>query len=48
VLAEIYQLKENYPSLIGELEEFLKYHPDSKLVPEVTKWLKQARTDEGK
>lgn len=48
VLAEIYQLKENYPSLIGELEEFLKYHPDSKRVPEVTELLKQARTHEGK
>ena len=48
VLAEIYQLKENYPSLIGELEEFFKYHPDSKRVPEVTELLKQARTHEGK
>jgi len=47
VLAQIYQLRQDTPSLIGEFEEFLQYHPDSELVPQVTEWLRQARAREG-
>ncbi|MFB3068480.1 MAG: tetratricopeptide repeat protein, partial [Acidobacteriota bacterium] len=46
VLAQIYQLRQDSPSLIGEFEEFLQYHPDSELVPQVTEWLRQARARE--
>ncbi len=47
VLAQIYQLRQDSASLVGEFEEFLQYHPDSELVPQVTDWLKQARAREG-
>jgi tetratricopeptide (TPR) repeat protein len=43
VLAEIYALKEDHPAFVAELEEFLRYHPDSKLVPGVTQALEKAR-----
>ncbi len=46
VLAQIYQLRQDSPSLIGEFEEFLQYHPDSELAPQVTEWLRQARARE--
>ena len=46
VLAQIYQLRQDSASQIGEFEEFLQYHPDSKLVPQVTEWLRQARARE--
>ncbi len=39
VLAELYQKRLNIPSLMHELEEFLKYHPDSDRASEVTEWL---------
>ena len=29
--------------LIRQLEEFLKFHPDSKRVPELTEWLERTR-----
>ena len=45
VLAKIYQLRQDSASLIGELEEFLQYHPDSERVPQVTEWLKRARSE---
>ena len=48
VLAQLYELRQDFPSLIGELEEFLQYHPDSELVPRVTEWLRQARALEDK
>ena len=43
VLAEIYQRRNDSVSLMWELEEFLKYHPDSKRVPELTEWLERTR-----
>ncbi len=46
VLAQIYQLRQDAPSQIGEFEEFLQYHPDSEFVPQVTEWLRQARARE--
>ncbi len=44
VLAEIYQRRNDSLSLMRELEEFLKYHPDSKRVPELTEWLERTRS----
>ncbi len=43
VLAQIYELKSDSLSLMRELEEFLRYHPDSKRVPEMTQWLERTR-----
>jgi tetratricopeptide (TPR) repeat protein len=43
VLAEIYARKEDRAAVIVELEEFLRYHPDSKLVPGVSRALEEAR-----
>ncbi len=43
VLAQIYELKSDSVSLMWELEEFLKYHPDSKRVPEMAQWLERTR-----
>jgi len=43
VLAQIYELKSDSVALMWELEEFLKYHPDSKRVPEMTQWLERTR-----
>ena len=43
VLAKIYQLRHNDAAVVGELEEFLEYHPDSERVPEINDWLKRAR-----
>ena len=43
VLAQIYELKSDSLSLMRELEEFLKFHPDSKRVPELTEWLERTR-----
>ena len=43
VLAQIYELKSDSVSLMWELEEFLKFHPDSKRVPEMTQWLERTR-----
>ena len=44
VLAQIYELQSDSVSLMWELEEFLKFHPDSKRVPELTKWLERTRS----
>ena len=44
VLAQIYELKSDSLSLMRELEEFLKFHPDSKRVPELTEWLERTRS----
>jgi tetratricopeptide (TPR) repeat protein len=43
VLAEIYARKEDYAAFVSELEEFLRYHPDSKLAPGVRQSLEKAR-----
>ncbi len=43
VLAEIYQRRNDSLSLMRQLEEFLKFHPDSKRVPELTEWLERTR-----
>ncbi len=43
VLAQIYDLKSDSVALMWELEEFLKFHPDSKRVPEMTQWLERTR-----
>ncbi len=43
VLAQIYELKSDSVALMWELEEFLKYHPDSKRVPEMAHWLERTR-----
>ncbi|MDA2928245.1 tetratricopeptide repeat protein [Acidobacteria bacterium AH-259-G07] len=43
VLAEIFRLKQDYAALVGELEDFLEYHPDSELAPELAELLKQTR-----
>jgi tetratricopeptide (TPR) repeat protein len=43
VLAEIYARKEDYAGFVSELEEFLRYHPDSKLAPDVRQSLEKAR-----
>ncbi len=43
VLALIYELKSDSVALMWELEEFLKYHPDSKRVPEMAQWLERTR-----
>ena len=45
VLAEIYQRKNDSVSLMRELQEFLKFHPDSKRVPELTEWLERTRSN---
>jgi Tfp pilus assembly protein PilF len=43
VLAQIYELQSDFVSLMWELEEFLKYHPDSARVPEMSQWLERTR-----
>jgi tetratricopeptide (TPR) repeat protein len=43
VLAEIYARKEDYAAFVSELEEFLRYHPDSKLASGVSQSLEKAR-----
>jgi tetratricopeptide (TPR) repeat protein len=43
VLAEIYARKEDYAAFVSELEEFLRYHPDSTLAPRVNQSLEKAR-----
>lgn len=45
VLAQIYELKNESISLMRELEEFIKYHPDSQRVPEMTQWLERTRNN---
>jgi len=40
----IYDLKSDSLSLMRELQEFLKFHPDSKRVPELTEWLERTRS----
>jgi tetratricopeptide (TPR) repeat protein len=42
-LAEIYGRRLDYVSAAGELEEFLRYHPDSKIAAGVAKALETAR-----
>ncbi len=44
VLAQIYELKSDSLSLMRELEEFLKFHPDSKRAPEMAQWLERTRS----
>ncbi len=41
VLAEIYERRNDYAALKAELEEFLRYHPDSALAPAVKESLKR-------
>ncbi|HEY3129474.1 MAG TPA: tetratricopeptide repeat protein [Acidobacteriota bacterium] len=41
VLAEIYQRRGDYGALKAELEEFLRYHPDSSISPAVKKALEK-------
>jgi tetratricopeptide (TPR) repeat protein len=43
VLSDIYKARKDYSGMIGELEEFLKFHPDSELVNAVRVSLKIAR-----
>jgi tetratricopeptide (TPR) repeat protein len=43
VLAEIYARKEDFAAFVSELEEFLHYHPDSKLAPGIRQSLEKAR-----
>ncbi|HYK89625.1 MAG TPA: tetratricopeptide repeat protein [Acidobacteriota bacterium] len=43
VLVEIYARRNQLPSAIAEIEEFLKLHPDSPLVPRMQKALADAR-----
>lgn len=43
VLAEVYRKRQDYESLIRELEEFLEIHPDSEYVPRLKKMLDEAR-----
>jgi tetratricopeptide (TPR) repeat protein len=43
VLAELYQRRGNYPALVGELEEFLRLHPDSEEAPAVRTSLERVR-----
>jgi tetratricopeptide (TPR) repeat protein len=44
VLAQIYARKEDAAAMIAELEEFLHYHPDSKLAGGVSQALEKVRT----
>ena len=43
VLAEIYRQRRDYAAWAAELEEFLRYHPDSSVAPAAREALQQAR-----
>ncbi len=43
ILAELYLRRGQLPAAIAEMEEFLKLHPDSNLVPSIRKTLEAAR-----
>jgi len=44
VLAEIYERREDYAAMIAELQEFLRYHPDSEFAARATRAIEAART----
>ena len=46
VLAELYQQRRDGAALTHELEEFLKYHPDSDRVSQITDWLNRIQAGE--
>ncbi len=43
-LAQVYERKQDYPGVVRELEEFLRFHPDSPMAPEIRKSLEKARS----
>jgi tetratricopeptide (TPR) repeat protein len=43
ILAEIYRIREDLPSMIREIQEFLKYHPDVPFAPKLRKVLERKR-----
>lgn len=43
VLAELYSQRKNLAAELAELEEFLKFHPDSDLVPDIINKVEQIR-----
>jgi tetratricopeptide (TPR) repeat protein len=44
VLADIYQRRHDFPSLVRELEEFLRFHPDTTKAADVRRLLRYARS----